>query len=83
MLIFIKSSGGQGCREWCSEGHPGSKVALDSEANGAAVGTEARISRPQSRTEIWVIPVYEATILAQEALAVITGAPHISKEDRP
>lgn len=45
-------------------------IALDAEANRAAVGTEARVSRPQSRTEIWVIPVDEATILAREAVAV-------------
>jgi acetate kinase len=45
-------------------------IALDAQANRAAVGTEARISRPRSRTEIWVIPVDEAAILAQEAVAV-------------
>jgi acetate kinase len=46
-------------------------IALDAQANSAAVATEARISRPQSRTEIWVIPVDEAAILAQEAVAVV------------
>ena len=45
-------------------------IALDAQANRAAVATEACISRPQSRTEIWVIPVDEAAILAQEAVAV-------------
>lgn len=46
-------------------------IALDAQANSAAVATEACISRPQSRTEIWVIPVDEAAILAQEAVAVV------------
>ncbi len=45
-------------------------IAPDAQANRAAVATEARICRPQSRTEIWVIPVDEAAILAQEAVAV-------------
>jgi acetate kinase len=45
-------------------------IMFDAQANRAAVATEARISRPQSRTEIWVIPVDEAAILAQEAVAV-------------
>ncbi len=45
-------------------------VGRDAQANRAAVATEARISRPQSRTEIWVIPVDEAAIPAQEAVAV-------------
>ncbi len=49
-------------------------IALDAQANRAAVATEARISRPQSRTEIWVIPVDEAAILAQEAVAVTRPA---------
>lgn len=49
-------------------------IALDAQANRAAVATEARISRPQSRTEIWVIPVDEAAILAQEAAAVVRTA---------
>jgi len=45
-------------------------IALDTQANRAVVGTEACISKPVSRTEIWVIPVDEAAILAQEAVAV-------------
>ncbi len=45
-------------------------IALDAGANRAAVGIEARVSRPESRTEIWVIPVDEAAILAEEALTV-------------
>jgi acetate kinase len=50
--------------EWCG-------IALDAEANRAATGQEARISAPESRTEVWVLPVDEATILAQEAAALL------------
>ena len=56
-------------------------VTLDAQANRAAVGTEARISRPESRTEIWVIPVDEATILAEEALAVMRQRETISRKE--
>ena len=45
-------------------------IMLDPQANRATVATEARISRPESRVEVWVIPVDEAAILAQEAVAV-------------
>lgn len=50
--------------EWCG-------IALDSEKNRAAVGAEARISHQNSATEVWVIPVDEATILAQEAVTLL------------
>ena len=56
-------------------------IALDAQANRAAVGTEARISRPQSRTEIWVIPVDEAAILAQEAAAVVRPYEAIGRKE--
>lgn len=45
-------------------------IMLDEQANRATIATEARISQPQSRVEVWVVPVDEATILAQEAVAV-------------
>lgn len=47
-------------------------VDLDVGANEATLGQEGRISRAGSRIEVWVIPVDEQQILAQEALAVIT-----------
>jgi acetate kinase len=43
-------------------------VALDAGANAAARGEEACISRPDSRTEVWVIPVDEEHALAEAAL---------------
>jgi acetate kinase len=49
--------------EWCG-------LVLDQEANDAATGKEARLSTPQSKIEVWVVPVHEAATLAREALAV-------------
>lgn len=49
--------------EWCG-------IALDVEKNRAAAGREACISHAGSAIEVWVIPVDEAAILAQEAMAV-------------
>lgn len=48
-------------------------IRLDDAANAAAVGREGRISAADSRIEVWVIPVDESRILAQEALAVMTA----------
>ncbi|MEW6331337.1 MAG: acetate/propionate family kinase [Pseudomonadota bacterium] len=45
-------------------------IMFDAQANRATVGVEGCINRSQSRTEIWVIPVDEAAILAREAVAV-------------
>lgn len=47
-------------------------IALNTAANCAAVGSETRISNRLSETEIWIIPVDEAQILAQHALAVLS-----------
>jgi len=47
-------------------------IDLDRESNGATAGTENRISRSGSRVAVWVLPVDEAAILAQEA-AVVAG----------
>jgi acetate kinase len=49
-------------------------IVLDADANRAAVGAERCISHPSSAAGVWVIPVDEAVILAQAALAV-TAAP--------
>jgi acetate kinase len=39
-------------------------LSLDTQANSAAVGVEARISRSDSRVQVWVMPVDEAALLA-------------------
>ena len=44
-------------------------IRLDPAANTATVGREGRISHAGSAIEVWVIPVDEARVLAQEALA--------------
>ena len=45
-------------------------------ANAAATGREARISAPQSRIEAWIIPIDEAQVLAQAAIAAQTKWSH-------
>ena len=48
-------------------------MRLDAAANAATTGREGRISTADSGIEAWVIPVDEARILAQEALAAVTA----------
>jgi acetate kinase len=55
-------------------GLEGLGIVLDADANRAAIGAERCISHPGSAAGVWVIPVDEAVILAQAALAV-TAAP--------
>lgn len=53
--------------EWCG-------LSLDQAANNAATGSEACVSAPGSRIEAWVVPVDEAQVLAQEAVAMLRQA---------
>ncbi len=46
-------------------------VGLDPTGNSNAAGKEGCISAAQSRSEVWVIPVDEASVMAREALRVI------------
>jgi acetate kinase len=58
-------------------------VVLDPDANRAAIGTEMRISNRCSEAEVWVIPVDEATILAQAAVAMTAAREAVGlQEDR-
>lgn len=47
-------------------------MRLDAAANETTVAKAGRISRPGSKIEVWVLPVDEQQILAQEALVVIS-----------
>ncbi|MCC7184293.1 MAG: hypothetical protein IT509_12095 [Rhodocyclaceae bacterium] len=52
-------------------------IGLDDDANLAALGGRARISRADSRVAVWVVPVDEAALLAEQALACLAStAPH-------
>ncbi len=51
-------------------------IRLDQEANAATRASENRISRADSRVEAWVCPVDEAQVMAQEAMAAMTGPDH-------
>ena len=46
-------------------------IELDATENAATRGTENRISDSNSHAAVWVIPVDEAPVLAQEAMAVM------------
>ena len=48
-------------------------IELDAEANRAAVGREGRISALGSAVDVWVVPVDEAALLAEKAVAVLGG----------
>jgi acetate kinase len=55
-------------------------IVLDADANRAAIGAEALISRRGSEVEVWVIPVDEARILAEEAVAVVRPTAAMSRK---
>jgi acetate kinase len=55
-------------REGILAGLQGLGIVLDPEANRIAIGAEAMISQKNSKTEIWVLPVDEAGLLAEEAV---------------
>lgn len=52
--------------EWCG-------LRLDTERNEGTVGHEGRITADDSAIEAWVLPVDEATVMAEEGLRVVTG----------
>jgi acetate kinase len=53
-------------------------------ARNAAAHAETRLSRDDSPAAVWVIPVDEASVLAEEALAVLdAGATRIGTQSRP
>ena len=51
--------------EWCG-------LRLDEQANQATVGVEGRISAPDSALDVWVVPVDEAAVLAEEAIKLLS-----------
>ena len=53
------------------EGMAWAGIELDTERNRVAAGTPAALHAPNSRTEIHVVPVDEAAILTEEAIALI------------
>lgn len=57
-------------------GLEGLGIVLEPDANRAGIGAESCISTRSSATALWVIPVDEAAILAQAALAVM-AAPEV------
>jgi len=52
--------------KWCG-------IELDNQLNSETIGREGCISSKTSKVDVLVIPVDEAALLAQEAMAVVTG----------
>jgi acetate kinase len=50
--------------QWCG-------IELDTYVNNSTIGEEARISSTSSKVDIWVIPVDESYILAEEAITLL------------
>jgi acetate kinase len=51
-------------------------IAVDAQANEAAVGTEKDIAASGARTRVWVIPTNEELLIARDTLRTILGIPH-------
>jgi acetate kinase len=49
-------------------------IHLDAAANTATEAGERRISAPDSRVDIWIVPVDESAILAEEAFQLLVRA---------
>jgi acetate kinase len=47
-------------------------IHLNFQNNGDIIAKEGRISTSQSQVDVWVIPIDEAAVLAEEALTVLT-----------
>ncbi len=62
------------------DGLEGLGIALDEDANRAAIGAEMHISHSSSATAVWVVPVDEAVILVQAAVMAAPEAVGIRKE---
>jgi len=55
-------------RQGILAGLQGLGIVSDPEANRIAIGAEAMISQKNSKTQIWVLPVDEAGLLAEKAV---------------
>ncbi|MBE5809244.1 MAG: acetate/propionate family kinase, partial [Clostridiales bacterium] len=59
-------------REWATDGLEFMGVKLDKEVNATAHG-EVKISAPDSKVQVWVIPTDEELAIARDTLALATG----------
>jgi acetate kinase len=57
-------------------------ILLDDEKNEAANGTETRISRDDSRIQVWVIPTNEEVIISREVYKLLSQ-PGARQASRP
>ena len=47
-------------------------IKLDREANRQAKGELVKISAPDSRTEVWVVPTNEELLIARDTISLIS-----------
>ena len=47
-------------------------IKIDSEINKSVRGKTAKISTPDSKVEVWVIPTNEELLIARDTLALIS-----------
>jgi acetate kinase len=69
-----------GVRARMLSGLEGLGIALDDNANRAAIGAEMCISARGSATAVWVVPVDEAAILAEAAVAAAPEAVSVQEK---
>lgn len=58
-------------RSLACEGLDALGIRIDSAENAAAVGVERRISTPDSRTAVWVIPTNEELLIARDTVRAV------------
>ena len=47
-------------------------IKIDKEVNNATKGKLQKISTPDSKTEVWVVPTNEELLIARDTLALIS-----------
>ena len=74
LVVFTGGIGENGTlvRERVCRDLQGLGIALDLQANSSARG-EMRISRPDSQTQVWIIPTNEEIIVARQAKQLLEG----------
>ena len=48
-------------------------IKLDNELNATIRGKLAKISAPDSKVEVWVVPTNEELLIARDTLALVNG----------
>ena len=60
-------------REGATDGLDYLGVKLDKELNAKVRGTETKISAPDSKVDVWVVPTDEEIVIARDTKALVEG----------